>query len=149
MEIFKPQLFFSHATCLYTRLNEFFLNLVACSILPFIPQGKQCDKCTWRRMSLKCFCEIFINVNKLFIVIFACCLRCPCSVVACLLIYSFSYWCCCCLLTSLSLFYTDVVVVACLLPYLFFILMSLLYFCLFVDHVNTVFRQTLLLRKSQ
>ena len=76
-----------------------------------------------------CFCEISINVNKLFTVIFVFCLHCPCDgVVACLLVYSFLDWCCCCLFTSLSLFYTDVIVVACLLPYPFFVLMSLLSF---------------------
>ena len=40
-EIFKPQLFFLHATYLYTRLTEFFLNFFAYSVLPFISQTKQ------------------------------------------------------------------------------------------------------------
>ena len=56
----------------------------------------------------ECLClrEIYINVNK-FIVICVFCLRCPCSVV-----------------------------VACLLVYSFFFILMLLYFSLFVDHVN-------------
>ena len=70
-----------------------------------------------------CLRKISINVNKLFIVIFVFYLLCPCSVVvACLLVYPI-------------FLYTDVVV-DCFLLYSFFILMLLLYFCLFIDHVN-------------
>ena len=72
----------------------------------------------------ECLClgEISIHVNKLFMVIFVVYLRYPLrySVVACLLVY--------------HLFYIDVVV-ACLLLYPFFILMLLLYFCLFVLYI--------------
>ena len=52
------------------------------------------------------------------------------------ILFTLSVQCCCCMFTCLSLFlYTDVVV-DCLLLYPFFILMLLLYFCLFIDHVN-------------
>ena len=65
------------------------------------------DECTWRRVSLPSR-NLYTYVNKLFIVICVFYLRCPCSVVLdCLLVYP-----------------------------LLFILMLLLYFCLFVDHVN-------------
>ena len=70
-----------------------------------------------------CLREIFLNVNKLLIVICIFCFRCPCSAdAACLLVYPpFSYWCSCSLFTSL---------------YTIFILILSLYFCLFVEHVN-------------
>ena len=64
-----------------------------------------------------CLCEISINVNKLFIVIFVFYLHCLLHVY--------------CLIPFFILF-----VVACLLVYFFFILILLLYSCLFVDHVN-------------
>ena len=61
-EICKPQLFSLHAPCLHTRLTEFFLNPVACSVLPFI----------WQLSSLMntlkgeypCLRKISINVSK-------------------------------------------------------------------------------------
>ena len=84
--IFKPQLLSSHATCLHTRLNEFFLNPIGCSVLPFISQGKQCIMYVLEGECL-CLREICINVNKLFIIIFVFCLRCTCIVViVCLLL---------------------------------------------------------------
>ena len=93
-EIFKPQLFSSHATCLYT----FFLNSVACSVLPFISQTKQPNECIRGRMSLpsrnlyKCK-QVAFNV-----------------VVACLLVYPLFLYCIFLLpVYFLFPFYTDVV----------------------------------------
>ena len=66
-----------------------------------------------------CLHEISINAYKLFIAVIVLCLRCPCSVAYLFVPY-----------------YNDVVVAYLLLYLLFFILMLMLYFCLFVDHVN-------------
>ena len=66
--------------------------------------------------------EIYINVNKLFIFISVFCLHSPFSVVvACLLAYPLFI-----LMFLLPVYF--------FIP--FFVLMLLLYFCLFVDHVN-------------
>ena len=78
-EIFKRQLFSSHAMCLHTWLTEFFWIAIACSILSFISHSKQSDECIWRRMSLP-------SQN----------------------LYKFKQvQCCCCLFTCLSPFYTE------------------------------------------
>ena len=70
-------------------------------------------------------CKISINVNKLFIVYFVHVRLCR-VVVTCLFVYPLFYTAlCCCLFISLF-------------PY-FFILMLLLYFCLFINHVNKPF----------
>ena len=67
--------------------------------------------------------EISMNVNKLFILYFA--YDRPCKVVnACLFVYPLFLHC-----TLLLLVYFFV-------PFYFFILTLLLYFCLFVNHVN-------------
>ena len=82
--IFKLQLFSPHATCLHTRLTEFFLNPITCSVLPFISHVN----------SLTNSLEFSINVNKLhavLLLLFICLF--PFSirhfVVACLLRYPF------------------------------------------------------------
>ena len=78
----------------------------------------------FKRFSLR---EISIIVNMLFIVIFVFCLRYPCSVVVVACFFVYPYFCtalCCCLFCFL-------------IP--FFILMLLLYFCLFIDHVNKLY----------
>ena len=70
-----------------------------------------------------CLCETPININKLFIVMFVFCLRCPCSVVVVRLLVD-PLFLHCTLLLPVYFFIR------------FFILMLLLYFCLFVNHVN-------------
>ena len=71
-----------------------------------------------------CLCEMSINVYRFFMLLLFEYFVYVCLgsvIVACLLVY--------------SLVYTEVVD-ACLLSYPFFILRLLVYFCLFVDHVN-------------
>ena len=119
-EIFKPQLFSSHATCLT------FWTPGACSILLFISYGKRSDECSiWRKI-------IF------FLRILYKCKQVACNaVVACLFVYPLFYTAlCCCLFTSYSLFF---ILMLLLVLYIFmpliFIQMLLLYVCLFVDHI--------------
>ena len=82
-EIFKPQLFSSHAMRLRTRLTEFFLNCRCLLCLAFYIEDKQPDECILRRMSLP-------SPN------FLKCKQVACSVVvACLLLYLFLNWCYC------------------------------------------------------
>ena len=121
--MFKPKLFSSNATCLQSRLTEFFLNPVVCSALLFISQTKQSNECIWGILSLHSG-----NLYK--------CKQVACSVaVSCF--YSFTnffilHFFAACLLLNLPFFYTDVLVTRLLLypPFLYW------YICLFVDDVN-------------
>ena len=91
-------------------LNSFW-TAVACSVLSFILHGKQSYEWTWRGMSLPSR-----NLYK--------CKQVACSVVVVCCVYPLFFYTalCCCLFTSLT-------------PFVF-ILMLLLYFGLFVDHVT-------------
>ena len=78
-EIFKPQLFSSHATCLHTRLTEFLLNqrYLLCrsiSILMNALEGEYlcrqvvyCYFCILFTLSLQCCCWLFICLFSFFI----------------------------------------------------------------------------------
>ena len=84
-EIFKPQLFSSHALCLYSRLTEFFLNLFCLSSLLYHRVSSLMNTVEGECLHLH---EISINVNNLIIVICVCCLRRPCRIIViCLLVY--------------------------------------------------------------
>ena len=87
---------------------NFFWIAVTWSVLPFISQSKQSNECTWKRTSLPSR-----NLYK--------CKQVAWSVAAACLSAIFYTTLCCWLFTSLSPFY---------------ILMLLLYLCLFIDHVN-------------
>ena len=106
-DIFKPQLFSSHATCLHTRLTEFFVNGRCLLCLAFYIASSQMNAL---EAECLCLCEISINLNIMFTL---------------LLFVYFAYVCPC------------RVVVACLLLYtLFIILMLLVHFCCLFAHVN-------------
>ena len=105
---------------------------IACSILPFIWQGKQSDECTWRGMSIpsrklyKCKQVVYVIVVCVFYLRYSCNVV---VVVACLLVYPLFYtdvdaiflrYCCLCILFVCSCR----VVVPCLLVYMVF-----LYWC--------------------
>ena len=112
-EIFKPQLFSSCTTYLYTRLTEFWI-AIACSVCPLISLTMS-DEYIWRRMSLpsrnlyKCKQIVYFNKSVFYLHCYPLFLYCT------LLFFVYSS------LPSLS-------------P--FFILMLLLYLCLSAAHVN-------------
>ena len=101
----QTQLCSSHATCLHTRLNEFFLNCQATALSYFLYCRINSLMNALERECLS-FREISINVNNLFpLLLFEYILYiCPCSVVDACLSAFFTLLCCCCMFTSLSLF---------------------------------------------
>ena len=90
MEIFKPQLFSSHARCLHTRPTVFFLN---CSCSLYLRISNLMNALEGEYICLR---KISINVNNLFTLlpfVYLCLsLHSCCCLFTCL--SPFLYWCC-------------------------------------------------------
>ena len=98
--------------CLHTRLTEFLLHNVTCSVLLFISQRLN-SLMNAHEGEYLCFREVFININKLLIG----------SLVSVYFFHPFYYIpLCCYLFTSQSFF--------------FILMLLLIRYCLFVDHIS-------------
>ena len=87
MKIFKPRLFFSHATRLHTRHIEFLL-LVVCFVLSFYIPSQQFHEHSWSRMfGLSLFRESYCNF--IFVCVF--CTHCCLCIVYTLPVVAFVY----------------------------------------------------------